>query len=77
MKELFTWVDASFAVHTNMQSHTGGAMYMGYEMIHCRSIKQKLNTKSTTESDLVGTSEYVSFNIWIVMFYEAQGYDII
>ena len=45
-------------------------------MIHCRSIKQKLNTKSTTESELVGTIEYVTFNIWILMFYEAQGYEI-
>ena len=51
-------------------------MYMGVEMIRCRSIKKKLNTKSTTESELVGTSEYVPFNIWIVTFYEAQGYEI-
>ena len=49
---------------------------MGYGIIHCRSSKQKLNTKSTTESELVGTSEYVTFNIWMVMFYEEQGYEI-
>ena len=61
--ELFTWVDASFAVHPNMRSHTGGVMSMGRGMIHCRSSKQKLNTKSTTESELVGTSEYTPFNI--------------
>ena len=60
-----------------MLSHTGGAISMGYVMICCRSSKQKFNTKSTTESDLVGTSEYVPFNIWIVMFYEAQRYEII
>ena len=76
LKELFTWVDASFAVHPNMRSHTGGVMSMGRGMIHCRSSKQKLNTKSTTESELVGTSEYVPFNIWIVMFMGKQGYDI-
>ena len=49
---------------------------MGYGMIHFRSSKQKLNTKSTTESYIVCTSEYVTFNIWIVMFYWAQGYEI-
>ena len=49
---------------------------MVYGMIHFLSRKQKFNTKSTTESELVNTSEYVPFNIWIVMFYEAQGYDI-
>ena len=51
-------------------------MYMGVEMIRCRSIKKKLNTKSTTQSELVGASEYVPINIWIVTFYEAQGYEI-
>ena len=49
---------------------------MGYGMIHCRSREQKLNTQITTESELVGTSEYVKLNIWIVMFNEAQGYEI-
>ena len=49
---------------------------MGYGMIHFRSSKYKLNTKSTTESDIVCTSEYVTFNIWIVMFYWAQGCEI-
>ena len=34
-----------------------------------------MNTKITTESELIGTSEYVPFNIWIVLFYEAQGYE--
>lgn len=51
-------------------------MYMGRGMIHCRSSKQKLNTKSTTESELVSTSEYIPFNICIIMFMGKQGYDI-
>jgi hypothetical protein len=76
LNELFTWVDASFAVHPNMRSHTGGTMSMGYGMLHCRSSKQKLNTKSTTESELVGTSEYVPFNIWMLLFWGEQGYKI-
>ena len=76
LKEIFTWVDSLFAVHPNMRIHTGGAMYMGYGMIHFHSSKQKLNKKSITESQLVGISKYVPFNIWIVMFYESQGYEI-
>ena len=59
LKVFFTWVDALFAMHKNMQGHTGGAMSMRYGMIHCRSIKQKLNTKSTNESELVDTSAYM------------------
>ena len=63
-------------MHPNMRSNTGGAMSMANVMIHCRYIKQKLNTKSTTKSELFGASEYVPFNIWIVMYYETQGYEI-
>ena len=59
-----------------MRSHTVEAMFMGFGIIHCHSSKHKLDMKSTTESELVSTSEYVPFNIWIVMFYEAQGYEI-
>ena len=51
-------------------------MSMGYGIIHCHSSNQKFNTKSNTESELFGTSEYMTFNIWIVIFYESQGYEI-
>ena len=49
VKELYTWVGAAFAVHDNMRSQTGGVMSFGYGMVHCRSNKQKLTTKSSTE----------------------------
>ena len=45
-------------------------------MISCRSSKQKINTKSSTETELVGVSEYLPFNIWAVNFLQAQGYEI-
>ena len=69
LRKFFTWVDSSFDVYPNIQSHTEGAMYMGYVIIHCCSSKQTLNTKSTTESEIVDTSKYVPFNIWILFFY--------
>ena len=74
--ELYTWIDIPFVVHPNGRSHTGGGISMGLGVIHGRSGKQKLNTKSTTESELVGTSEYVPYNIWFVNFFKAQGYPI-
>ena len=51
-------------------------MSFGLGMIHARSSKQKLNTKSSTESEIVGLSEYIPYNIWINNFMEAQGYDL-
>ena len=75
LDELYTWIDAAYAVHDNMRSHTGGAMSLGYGVIHCRSSKQKLNTKSSTEAELVGSSDYMPYNIWNVMFWREQGYE--
>ena len=51
MSRLRTWVDASYAVHPDTKSHTGGVMSLGIGGIVCKSTKQKLNTKSSTEAE--------------------------
>jgi hypothetical protein len=71
-----TWIDASYAVHPDCRSHTGGAISFGRGAIACKSTKQKLNTKSSTEAETVGASDYLPNAIWIKMFMEAQGYHI-
>ena len=76
LSKLFTWIDAAYAVHDNMRGHTGGVISMGYGIIHGRSGMQKINTKSSTESELVGVSKYIPYNLWLMMFLEAQGYGI-
>jgi hypothetical protein len=43
-------VDASFAVHPNMRGHTGGGLSLGQGFPIVSSTKQKLNTRSSTES---------------------------
>jgi len=40
------WVDASFAVHLNMLSHTGLVLSLGEVAIHGSSTKQKQKTRS-------------------------------
>ena len=76
LSDIFTFVDASYAVYDNMRGVTGGCMSMGIGMFHARSSKQKINTKSSTETELVGVSEYLPFNIWAVNFIKEQGYEI-
>ena len=76
LTELYTYIDAAFAVHDNMRSHTGGAISMGYGIVHGKSSMQKINTKSSTEAELVGISEYVPYNLWLLHFLDAQGYGI-
>ena len=60
LQNMFTWVDSVYGVHDiDICSHTGGAISLGTGTIHDRSTKQKLNVKSSTEAELVGTSDYM------------------
>jgi hypothetical protein len=74
MSKLRTWVDASYAVHPAMKSHTGGVMSFELGGFVSKSSKKKLNTKSSTEAELVGASYFLPNTIWVKMFLEAQGY---
>jgi hypothetical protein len=69
-----TWVDASYAVHDDMRSHTGGVVSFGRGAVMSKSLKQKLNVKSSTEAELVGASDYLPFPIWGKNFLWYQGY---
>ena len=44
------WIDASYAVHPNMRGHTGATMSMGNGSIYSGLWKQKMVTRSSTES---------------------------
>jgi hypothetical protein len=48
------WVEASFAVHSNMRGHSGGGLSLGRGFPIVDSTKQKLNTSSSTETEIVG-----------------------
>eukprot|EP00978_Attheya_sp_CCMP212_P034632 scaffold146129_cov35-Attheya_sp.AAC.1 len=76
MRILKWWVDASYAVHPDMRSHTGGTLSLGKGSVYSTSTRQKLNTKSSTEAELVGMSDVMSQILWTRYFMEAQGYCI-
>ena len=57
LSKLCTWVDAPYGLRSDHKNHTGGCMLFGYGMVHFKSIKQKLNTKSSTEAEVVGVSD--------------------
>ena len=69
----YWYVDASFAVHQNMRSHTGGVLTFGHGAVISISTKQKINTKSSTEAELVGVDDILPFNIWCHYFLQWQG----
>ena len=70
------WVDGSFAVHPDMRSHTGGTMSLGKGSPINTSTRQKLNTKSSTETELVAVDDVMPQILWSRSFLEAQGYKV-
>jgi hypothetical protein len=76
LTDIFTWIDAAYAVNPDMKSQTGGTMSLGVGVLHAKSSKQKLNVKSSTEAELVGNSDYIPYNLWLLMFMSMQGYTI-
>ena len=72
------YVDASFAIHPDVKSHTGATMKFedGKGAPQSISRKQKLNTKSSTKSELVGADNVSFMILWTKLFLEEQGYEI-
>ena len=70
------YIDAAFAVHPNFKSHTGAVMMMGEGAVQSTSKKQKVNTKSSTESELVSSDDVIPQVLWTKLFLEAQGYEV-
>jgi hypothetical protein len=70
------YVNASFAVHPNMHRHTEGGLTMGRGFLIVSSTKQKLNTRSSTESELVGVDNMIPIIVWSCYFLMAQGYGV-
>ena len=57
-----------------MRSHTGAVMTFGRGAALSMSTKQKINTKSSTEAELVGVDDALPLNIWCKYFLQEQGY---
>ena len=65
-------IDASYAVHDDCRSHTGASLTLGHGSLLSLSCKQKLNTKSSTEAEVVGVDDAMTFFMWMQNFFQAQ-----
>ena len=70
------YVNASFTVHPDFRSQTQGTMTFRKGAVQSLSKKQKLNTRSSTEADLVGADDVTTQILWTKHSMEAQGYMI-
>jgi hypothetical protein len=69
-------VNASFVVHPNMRDHSGGGLSLGRGFQIVSSTKQKLNTRSSTETEIVGAGDFMPAICWTIYFMKAQGYGV-
>ena len=67
-------VDAAFAVHPDYKSQSGAIMTMGKGAITSFSKKQKLNTRSSTEAEIVAADDAAGPMVWAANFLREQGY---
>jgi hypothetical protein len=67
-------IDVAYAVHKDMRSHTGSSLTLGKGGVNNSSIKQKINTRSSTEAEVVGVDDMMGPVLWTNYFLEAQGY---
>ena len=73
---VYWWIDAPVAVHPDYKSHTGAIMSMGKGAVSSLSTKQKANTCSSTEAELVGIDNVLAKLLWTTWHrttYETRG----
>ena len=65
-------INASFAVHPDCKSHTGACLTLGHGSMLSISVKQKINTKNSTEAQLAGVDNATTFVMWMKYVFESQ-----
>jgi hypothetical protein len=68
------FIDGTFAVHEDMKSHSGSYMTFGRGMMDGSCTKQKINTTSSTQAEVVAVHDNMPNILWARYFLEAQGY---
>jgi hypothetical protein len=67
------YVDAAFGLHNDGKSHTGMVITVGGATVMCKSGKQKMVTRDSTEAELVGLSDRIMDVLQCDEFMKNQG----
>ena len=68
------YVDGSHTVHWDCKGHGGALFSLGRGATSSYSRKVKMNTRSSTETELVTADMFMSEMLWSLHFIQAQGY---
>jgi hypothetical protein len=70
------WVDGSYATRPDMRGHTGAGLSLGRGFPVVSSNKHELNTRRSTEAELVSVDDCMPVILWNMYFLLEQGYNV-
>ena len=73
---LEAYIDAAFAGHDDGKSHSGFVLKYGGSVVLVRSTKQKINSTSSTEAELIALSDNLIYVLRAREFIMEQGYSV-
>lgn len=76
LTQIHVYIDASYAVHPDMKSHSGLVATLGKGGIIAKSSKQKLVAKSSTEAELIAIADGLDNVMWMRRFMREQGIEV-
>jgi hypothetical protein len=72
-----TWyIDGSYASHMDMKGQSGAVLVTGNCAVLFKSSKQKVNTRSSTETELIAVDDVLPTIQWTRSFMREQGYEL-
>jgi len=76
IKKLTWYIDGSYASHSDMKGQSSAVLVAGICLVLFKSNKQKVNTRSSTETELIAVDDALLTVQWTIHFMKDQGYDL-
>jgi len=76
LRNLTWYIDGSYAVYDDMKGQSGSLLMIGKNAVLSQSNKQKVNTRSSTETELIAVDDTLPTIQWASLFMKDQGYDL-
>jgi hypothetical protein len=74
--DLIAYVDAGYGIHAGGESRSGLVVTLNGTPVICKTSKQSIVTKSSTEAELVALSDGCSDILWARQVLQSQGYSM-
>ena len=70
------WVDTSYVIHPYCQSHTEAMISLGWGSVAIMSKGKNINSRISTEAEMIGEDNMIPAFLWLSYFIEAQGFEV-